>query len=160
MGRLAIQRILEGYGYELTGMDVIDAYNHFMAAGAEPRDRSQARADVLAIARNNLGRSAIFLCASARLRHSDTRHQPGNHDRATNMDKTKSDEALNHRPIAKRILAKMKLRGPPQIRALQERLHIGLVKAARPVPLLLKRLEARLHLSAREKTGPATPPGV
>jgi hypothetical protein len=32
VGRLAIQRILEGYGYEPTGIDVIDAYRHFMAA--------------------------------------------------------------------------------------------------------------------------------
>ena len=28
VGRLAIQRILEGYGYELTGIDVLDAFDH------------------------------------------------------------------------------------------------------------------------------------
>ena len=32
VGRLAVQRILEGYGYELTGIDVLDAFNHYMAA--------------------------------------------------------------------------------------------------------------------------------
>ena len=50
VGRLAIQRILEGYGYELTGVDVMDAYDHFMAAAQTLGIASQARADVLAIA--------------------------------------------------------------------------------------------------------------
>lgn len=50
VGRLAIQRILEGYGYELTGIDVMDAYDHFMAAAQTLGIASQARADVLAIA--------------------------------------------------------------------------------------------------------------
>jgi hypothetical protein len=47
VGRLAIERILEGYGYELTGADVIDAYNHFMAAALKLGVASQARIDVL-----------------------------------------------------------------------------------------------------------------
>lgn len=50
VGRLAVQRILEGYGYELTGADVIDAYNHFMSAALMLGVASQARADVLALA--------------------------------------------------------------------------------------------------------------
>ncbi len=50
VGRLAIQRILEGYGYELTGVDVMDAYGHFMAAAQTLGIASQARADMLAIA--------------------------------------------------------------------------------------------------------------
>jgi len=50
VGRLAVQRILEGYGYELTGADVIDAYNHFMAAALMLGVASQARADVLVLA--------------------------------------------------------------------------------------------------------------
>jgi hypothetical protein len=49
-GRLAIQRILEGYGYELTGADVIDACSHFMAAARTLGVASQARADMLALA--------------------------------------------------------------------------------------------------------------
>jgi hypothetical protein len=44
VGRLAIRRIVEGTGYELTGMDVIDAYEHFMAAAQTLRITSQARA--------------------------------------------------------------------------------------------------------------------
>src|SRR5215831_18973715 len=32
VGRLAVHRILEGYGYELTRIDVLDAFNHHMAA--------------------------------------------------------------------------------------------------------------------------------
>ncbi|MGD1095439.1 MAG: hypothetical protein ABSB35_26025 [Bryobacteraceae bacterium] len=55
VGRLAIQRILEGYGYELTGADVIDAFNHFMAAAQTLEIASQARADMLAIATKQPG---------------------------------------------------------------------------------------------------------
>ena len=55
VGRLAIQRILEGYGYELTGADVIDAYNHFMAAALMLGVASQARADMLALATKQPG---------------------------------------------------------------------------------------------------------
>lgn len=54
-GRLAIQRILEGHGYELTGADVIDAFNHFMAAAQTLEIASQARADMLAIATKQPG---------------------------------------------------------------------------------------------------------
>jgi hypothetical protein len=50
VGRLSMRRILEGYGYELTGADVIDAYNHFMAAALRLGVASDARADVLAFA--------------------------------------------------------------------------------------------------------------
>jgi hypothetical protein len=55
VGRLAIQRIVEGYGYELTGMDVIDAYNHFMAAAQTLGIAWQARADLLAMATKQPG---------------------------------------------------------------------------------------------------------
>ena len=61
VGRLAIQRILEGYGYELTGMDVIDAYNHFMAAAQTLGTASQARADVLVIATKQPGAASDIL---------------------------------------------------------------------------------------------------
>jgi hypothetical protein len=55
VGRLAIQRILEGYGYELTGIDVMDAYDHFMAAAQTLGIASQARANVLALATQRPG---------------------------------------------------------------------------------------------------------
>ena len=55
VGRLAIQRILEGHAYELTGADVIDAFNHFMAAAQTLEIASQARADMLAIATKQPG---------------------------------------------------------------------------------------------------------
>jgi hypothetical protein len=55
VGRLAIQRILEGYGYELTGADVIDAHNHFMAAAITLGIASEARADVLDLAKKQPG---------------------------------------------------------------------------------------------------------
>jgi hypothetical protein len=31
-GRLALERLLQGYGYEVTSLDVVDAYQHFVAA--------------------------------------------------------------------------------------------------------------------------------
>jgi hypothetical protein len=55
VGRLAIQRIIEGYGYELTGIDVLDAYHHFIAAAQSLGIAVEARADVLAIARKQPG---------------------------------------------------------------------------------------------------------
>lgn len=55
VSQLAIQRILEGYGYELTGADVIDAYNHFMAAAQALGIASQARADVFDMATKQSG---------------------------------------------------------------------------------------------------------
>lgn len=55
VGRLAIQRILEGYGYELIGADVIDAYKHFMAAALTLGVVAQARADVLVLATKQPG---------------------------------------------------------------------------------------------------------
>jgi len=55
VGRLALQRMLEGYGYELTGMDVIDAYEHFMAAAQTLGIASEARADLLAMATKHGG---------------------------------------------------------------------------------------------------------
>jgi hypothetical protein len=50
VGRLAIQRILEGYGYELTVADVIDAYENFLAAAEKLGVAAHVRNDVLAIA--------------------------------------------------------------------------------------------------------------
>jgi len=61
VGRLAIQRIIEGYGYELTGMDVIDAYKHFMAAAQALGIASQARAELLAMATKQAGAASDIL---------------------------------------------------------------------------------------------------
>lgn len=55
IGRLAVLRILEGYGYELTSVDAIDAYNHLMAAALTLGVTPQARADVMALASNQPG---------------------------------------------------------------------------------------------------------
>ena len=51
VGRLAVQRILEGYGYELTRIDVLDAFNHYMAAAQTIGMLRRPRADVVAMAR-------------------------------------------------------------------------------------------------------------
>ncbi len=61
VGHLAIQRMLEGYGYELTGMDVIDAYNHFMVAAQTLGIASQACADVLVMATKQRGAASDIL---------------------------------------------------------------------------------------------------
>ena len=60
VGRLAIQRILEGYGYELTGSDVIDAYDYFMAAADKLGVAAHARNDVLAMATMAQEKGAVF----------------------------------------------------------------------------------------------------
>jgi hypothetical protein len=77
VGRLAIQRMLEGYGYELTGMDVIDAYNHFMAAAQTLGTASQGRAAVLAMATKQPGAASDILirqCSG----NPQSREAPGN----------------------------------------------------------------------------------
>jgi len=61
VGRLAIQRILEGYGYELTGIDVLDAFNHYMAAAQTLGVASQAHADALAMATKLPGMASNIL---------------------------------------------------------------------------------------------------
>lgn len=54
-GRLALQRILEGHGYELTGSDVLDAFDHYIAAAQTFGVDSQARADALVMAAQHPG---------------------------------------------------------------------------------------------------------
>ena len=61
VGRLAIQRIIEGYGYELTGIDVLDACSHYMAAAETLGIAMQARADVLAMATKQPGTASNIL---------------------------------------------------------------------------------------------------
>ena len=61
VGRIALQRMLEGYGYELTGMDVIDAYKHFMASAQTLGIASEARADLLAMAMRHRGAAGDIL---------------------------------------------------------------------------------------------------
>ncbi|MBZ5726620.1 MAG: hypothetical protein LAP87_16670 [Acidobacteriia bacterium] len=89
VGRLAIERILEGDGYELTLVDVMDACNHFMAAAQALGIASQARADLLAIAAKQPGEAFSDIL----IRH---------------MDKTKPEQALSGRPVAERVVARMK----------------------------------------------------
>ncbi len=55
VGRLALQRILEGSGYELTGIDVLDAFDHHMAAAQTLGVESEARANALAMAAQHPG---------------------------------------------------------------------------------------------------------
>jgi hypothetical protein len=61
VGRLAIQRILEGYGYELTGIDVLDAFNHYTAAAETLEIAFETRADVLAMATKQPGTASDIL---------------------------------------------------------------------------------------------------
>jgi hypothetical protein len=42
--------MLEGHGYELTGIDVIDAYGHFLRAAEKLGVTQDARNDVLSMA--------------------------------------------------------------------------------------------------------------
>lgn len=50
VGRLALERLLQGYGYEVTSLDVLDAFRHFVAAAEKLGLRESAVADAMAIA--------------------------------------------------------------------------------------------------------------
>ena len=52
VGRIALQRMADGYGYELTGIDVMDAYTHFIKAAEKLGVAEDARKDALAMAAN------------------------------------------------------------------------------------------------------------
>jgi hypothetical protein len=60
VGRIAIQRILEGYGYELTGTDVIDTYGYFLAAAERLGVSQEARGDVFSMVTKANPRGAPF----------------------------------------------------------------------------------------------------
>jgi hypothetical protein len=76
VGRLAIQRILEGHGYELTGMDVINACSHFMAAAQTLGIASQASADLLDMATKQPGAASDILIRQCSM-DSQAREAPG-----------------------------------------------------------------------------------
>jgi hypothetical protein len=72
VGRLALHRILEGYGYDLSGIDVLDAFNHYIAAAQTLGMASQARADALAMATKQPGVASDILirqCSVERQEH-------------------------------------------------------------------------------------------
>ena len=50
VGRMAIQQILEGHGYDLTSLDFIEACNHFLKAGEKLRLVNAARGDTYSMA--------------------------------------------------------------------------------------------------------------
>ena len=52
VGRMAIQQMLEGYGYDLTAIDVIDAYGHLAKAAEKLGLVHAARDDVFSMATN------------------------------------------------------------------------------------------------------------
>ncbi len=49
-GRLALERLLQGYGYEVTLLDVVDAYQHFIAAAGRMGLAESAARDATALA--------------------------------------------------------------------------------------------------------------
>jgi len=52
IGRIALQRMADGYGYELSGLDVMDAYTHFIKAAEKLGLVENARMDVFSMAAN------------------------------------------------------------------------------------------------------------
>jgi hypothetical protein len=52
VGHIAVQRMLDGYGYDLIGLDVVDAYSHFMKAAEKLGVAQDARNDMLSLATN------------------------------------------------------------------------------------------------------------
>ena len=51
VGRLALERLLQGHGYEITSLDVLDAYKHFVTAAAVLGLGASASADAMAMAK-------------------------------------------------------------------------------------------------------------
>jgi hypothetical protein len=60
VGRIAIERMLDGNGYDLTGMDLIDAYGHFLRAAERLGVVQDARNDVFSMATKAKQRGAPF----------------------------------------------------------------------------------------------------
>lgn len=52
VGRIALQRMADGYGYDLTDLDVMEAYTHFIKAAEKLGVAEEARKDVLSMAAN------------------------------------------------------------------------------------------------------------
>ncbi len=50
VGKLALERFLQGYGFEVTSLDVVDAYQHFVAAAAHLGQAESAARDAIALA--------------------------------------------------------------------------------------------------------------
>ena len=51
VGRLSLERLLQGYGYEVTSLDVLDAWKHFHAAAEKLGLGASAAQDAKAMAR-------------------------------------------------------------------------------------------------------------
>lgn len=52
VGRLALERLLQGYGYEVTYLDVIDAYRHFVGAAERLGLKESAVHDAVGLAKS------------------------------------------------------------------------------------------------------------
>ena len=74
VGRMAIERMLDGYGYDLTAFDVIDAYGHLVKAAEELGLVRAARDDVFSMATNAQRNGSPF--ASILLRRCLPEPQP------------------------------------------------------------------------------------
>ena len=60
-GRLAIRLIVAGYGYEMTGLDAMDACKHFLAAAEALGIASEARAEPCALVAEHPGNFSEIL---------------------------------------------------------------------------------------------------
>lgn len=67
VGRLALERLLQGHGYEITSLDVLDAYQHFVAAAEKLGLGASASDDAMAMANQARSKSTSPL-ANALLR--------------------------------------------------------------------------------------------
>ena len=67
IGRLALERYLQGYGYDVTVLDVVDAHNHFIAAAGRLGIREIAMRDAVEMA-NEVKSKPLLPFANAILR--------------------------------------------------------------------------------------------
>jgi hypothetical protein len=74
VGHIAVQRMLDGYGYDLIGLDITDAYGHFMKAAERLGVAKDARDDILSMATNAERKGSPF--AGILLRRCSSGTQP------------------------------------------------------------------------------------
>lgn len=63
VGRVAIERMLEGHGYELTTGDIVDAYQHFAAAAEKLGFLEDAKQDLASILSGTTSRDPVLAAA-------------------------------------------------------------------------------------------------
>lgn len=60
VGRLAVERILAGHGYEITALDLLSACDHFLAAASQLGTAAEAKQELAQIVANYRDAPSLF----------------------------------------------------------------------------------------------------